>query len=355
MKVLTVIGARPEFIKAGPVTRAFANRGIEEILVHTGQHYDASMSDMFFEALGLRQPDHFLGAGSGTHGVQTARMLESIERLLLDVHPDAVLVYGDTNSTLAGGLAATKLHIPVVHVEAGLRSYNRKMPEEINRVIVDHISTLLFCPTQTGVDNLLREGIEQGVHLVGDVNQDALEYWQQSGTGRTGIVDDLGLHHGEYYVATVHRAENTDDPARLREIMVALSAIDSPVVLPVHPRTEQALKALGPALLEGIKCVPPVGFLEMLELMETSAAVLTDSGGVQKEAYMLGVPCITMRDETEWVETVDTGWNTLVGADRNAILDASRNRQPPANRPSIFGDGRASYHISDILLTGNTQ
>lgn len=349
MNIVTVIGARPEFIKAGPVTRAFADRNIEEILVHTGQHYDASMSDMFFEALGLRQPDHFLGAGSGTHGVQTARMLESIEALLLETHPDAVLVYGDTNSTLAGGLAAAKLHIPVIHVEAGLRSYNRIMPEEINRVIVDHISTLLFCPTQTGVDNLLNEGIGQGVHLVGDVNQDALEYWQQSGTGRTGIVDELGLRRGEYCVATVHRAENTDDPAKLHEIMTALSAMGLPVVLPVHPRTAQALKEPGPADFNGIKRIPPVGFLEMLELMETSAAVLTDSGGVQKEAYMLGVPCITMREETEWVETVDSGWNTLVGADGRAILNAFQNLSTPTVRPSIFGDGRASYHIADVL------
>jgi UDP-GlcNAc3NAcA epimerase len=351
MRVVTVVGARPEFIKAGPVSRAFADQGIEETLLHTGQHYDLNMSGIFFDALGLRAPDHHLAAGSGGHGVQTGRMLAAIEEILLEDRPDAVLVYGDTNSTLAGALAAVKLHIPVVHVEAGLRSFNRRMPEEINRVMTDHISSLLFCPTETAVRHLANEGIAQGVHLVGDVNMDALEYWKQHGEGSANALESFGVAPGQYYLATVHRAENVDDPDRLAGIVGALGALDVPVLLPVHPRTRKALESLADPIPQGIRMIEPIGFLEMLELIEHAKVMLTDSGGVQKEAYMLGVPCVTLRDETEWVETVETGWNILAGASTTAILEAVRTVASPRDRPALYGDGHAGDRIVEITHT----
>lgn len=350
MRIMSVVGARPEFIKAGPVSREFAERGVDEILVHTGQHYDDSMSDAFFAALGLRQADHFLGVGSGPHGRQTGRMLEALEQLMLVHHVDGVLVYGDTNSTLAGALAAAKLHIPVIHVEAGLRSFNRLMPEETNRILTDHVSSVLFCPTQTAVYNLANEGITQGVHLVGDVNQDALDYWIANSQGDGAVASEYDLEKGLYYVATVHRAENVDDPIRLRNILHALNSLPHRVTLPLHPRTKKALASLGIGPLDNIRFTEPVGFLEMLELTKSAAAVLTDSGGLQKEAYMLGVPCVTLRDETEWVETVSSGWNSLVGSDKDAILGAVAGAQTPMARPPIFGDGQTSRLIADVLI-----
>jgi UDP-N-acetylglucosamine 2-epimerase (non-hydrolysing)/UDP-GlcNAc3NAcA epimerase len=308
------------------------------------------MSDIFFDALGLKKPDFNLGVGSGTHGKQTGAMLESIEKILLEQKPDALLVYGDTNSTLAGALAASKLHIPVVHVEAGLRSFNRHMPEEINRVLTDHISALLFCPTNTAVQHLTEEGIRQGVHMVGDVMKDALDYWKSRDNGTSQVLNKFGIQPGTYYLATVHRAENVDTPERLSSIMNAFAELDRPVVLPVHPRTRHTLERRGQSLPDNVRAIEPVGYLEMLDLESNAVALLTDSGGVQKEAYMLGVPCITLRDETEWVETVEAGWNSLTGADTSAILEAVCNLDPSKKRPELYGDGHASDRIADMVI-----
>ncbi|MDD3112334.1 MAG: UDP-N-acetylglucosamine 2-epimerase (non-hydrolyzing) [Methanofollis liminatans] len=346
MKILTVVGARPQFIKCAPVSRELRKEH-EEVLVHTGQHYDREMSDLFFEELKIPRPDHNLGIGSGPHGRQTGAMLAGIEEVILAEEPDCVLVYGDTNSTLAGALAAAKVHVPVAHVEAGLRSFDRRMPEEINRVLTDHCSDLLLCPTETAVENLQREGITAGVHLTGDVMVDAL--LQHAGVARaSSVLADLGLD--QYRLATVHRAENTDDPARLAAIMRALGDLGD-VVLPCHPRTEKMLKNTG--LYEEadrrIRLIPPVGYLEMLALESGAKTILTDSGGVQKEAYVLGVPCITMRETTEWVETVEDGWNVLVGSDYDAIVRAARTFAPGRERSDVFGKGEAARAIARVV------
>ncbi|MBP2144654.1 UDP-N-acetylglucosamine 2-epimerase (non-hydrolyzing) [Methanofollis sp. W23] len=348
MKILTVVGARPQFIKCAPVSRALRKEH-EEVLVHTGQHYDREMSDLFFEELGIPRPDHNLGIGSGTHGHQTGAMLAGIEDLILQEEPDCVLVYGDTNSTLAGALAAAKLHVPVAHVEAGLRSFDRRMPEEINRVLTDHCSDLLLAPTRTAVENLASEGITRGVHLTGDVMVDALlDHAEQA--RRSSFLDDLGLTAGEYRLATVHRAENTDDPEKLTAIVRALTEIGN-IVLPCHPRTEKMLKSfwLWEEANEGIRIISPVGYLEMLALEAGAAQILTDSGGVQKEAYVLGVPCITMRESTEWVETVQDGWNVLVGSDYGAIVRAAREFVPEKERSDVFGKGDAAAVIARVI------
>jgi len=346
MKVLSIVGARPKFIKCAPVSAAL-RQGHQEVLVHTGQHYDANMSDVFFRDLGIPAPDYHLGIGSGSQGEQTGRMLAAIEEVILKEEPDMVLVYGDTNSTLAGALAAAKVHVPVAHVEAGLRSFDRRMPEEINRVLTDHCSDLLLCPTETAVENLQREGITAGVHLTGDVMVDAL--LQHAEVARASpILADLGLD--QYRLATVHRAENTDDPARLTAIIRALGDLGD-VVLPCHPRTEKMLKNAG--LYEEAKrrigLIPPVGYLEMLALESGAKTILTDSGGVQKEAYVLGVPCITMRETTEWVETVEDGWNVLVGSDCDAIVRAARTFAPERERSDVFGKGEAARAIARVI------
>lgn len=344
MRIVTVVGARPQFIKSGPVSRALDGAGIEENLIHTGQHYDLNMSDIFFDALGLRAPKHHMGLGAGTHGKMTGEMLASIERVLLDDPVDGMLVYGDTNSTLAGALAAAKLHIPVFHVEAGLRSFNRRMPEEINRVLTDHVSALLFCPTPVAVDHLRHEGITSGVHMVGDVMKDGIDYWKaQSGT----MASDNSREAGTYYLSTVHRQENVDSSERLRAILDALAGLDLPVVLPLHPRTRNKLVADGELdrLSGNIEIIDPVGYMEMLELLSGAKAMLTDSGGVQKEAYMLGIPCVTLRDETEWVETVEAGWNILTGANTEAILTAAQREVANLPHPDLYGDGHASERI----------
>ena len=348
MIVLSVVGARPQFIKAAVVSHVLRQKH-REILLHTGQHYDHEMSRIFFEELGIPEADIHLGVGSGTHGEQTGAMLAQIERVLLRERPDWVLVYGDTNSTLAGALAAAKLHLPVAHVEAGLRSYNRQMPEEINRVLTDHVSDLLFCPTQAAVDNLAREGITAGVHHVGDVMYDAVRNHAQRAAARSRILEELGLAPGSYFLATVHRAGNTDDPTRLTAILDALSALGWPVVLPAHPRTRKALDALHYQPGDQVRLIKPVGYLDMLQLEQHARAILTDSGGVQKEAYFAGVPCITLREETEWVETVESGWNTLVGADRECILAAVQHLRLPEERPPLYGDGHAAEKIVRLL------
>ncbi len=349
MTILSIIGARPQFVKASVVSRLLRTYD-REILLHTGQHYDANMSGIFFEELGMPEADINLGVGSGTHAEQTALMLVGIEKVILAEHPDWVLVYGDTNSTLAGALAAAKLHVPVEHVEAGLRSYNREMPEDINRLLTDQISDALFCPTQHAAGNLAREGVTRGVHVVGDVMMDALTGFIDLARRQSGILSDLSLQSGSYALMTVHRAANTDDPDRLHAILTGAGRCGLPVIFPVHPRTRAALQSQGISIPASVRMVDPVGYLDMLQLEASANCILTDSGGVQKEAYWLGVRCITLREETEWVETVELGWNCLVGADENAIVRAVQGWQPPAARPDVYGDGRAAEKIAAVLF-----
>ncbi len=348
-----MIGARPQFVKAAAVSRELRKHA-QEILVHTGQHYDYNMSRAFFDELGLPDPDYNLGVGSGSHGYQTGQMLQRIEEVLVTESPDWVIVYGDTNSTLAGAVAAAKLHIPVAHVEAGLRSYNRRMPEEINRVLTDHVSELLFAPTETAVQNLAREGIVSGVYRVGDVMCDVLSSYAPLAAGRTQLLDRLGVVSKKYLLLTIHRAENTEDPERLRRILGAICGCGKKVVFPVHPRTRNALVRFGLSdILAAQEFVDtaPVGYLDMLCLEANAEKVLTDSGGVQKEAYLLGVPCVTLRAETEWVETVNAGWNTLVDDSPHRIREAIEQRQVPLPRPPFYGSGSASLEIVGRLLT----
>jgi len=354
MKVLSVVGARPQFIKAAPVSRELRKEH-EEVLVHTGQHYDYFMSAVFFDELGIPEPDYNLGVGSASHGRQTGEMLIRIEEVLLKERPDWVLVYGDTNSTLAGALAAAKLHIPVAHVEAGLRSFNREMPEEINRVLTDHVSDLLFCPTETAVRNLAREGITEGVHNVGDVMYDVVLHNIGIAEQRSHILERLGIEPKAYLLATVHRPQNTDRAENLRSILSAFNALDELIVFPAHPRTSEAIERLGYPLRSHIKFIEPVSYLDMLVLEKHARLILTDSGGVQKEAYFFGVPCLTLREETEWVETVEAGWNVLVGADEERIVEAVREFQPIGKRAAIFGDGRASERIAELLSCRRTH
>ena len=357
MKVVSIVGARPQFIKAAPVSRVI-RPVCKEVLVHTGQHYDYGMSQVFFEELDIPTPNVNLGVGSGSHGRQTGEMLAGIEEILLAEKPDWVLVYGDTNSTLAGALAAVKLFIPVAHVEAGLRSFNRTMPEEINRVLTDHVSDLLLCPTATAVRNLAAEGIHRGVHLVGDVMYDAVLHNALIAQERSQALEAMGVRPGEYLLLTVHRPRNTDDPKRLGTILDALGQVGQPVVFLVHPRTRKMLAALRsavqPCTVDGqspdnVLLEEPVGYLDMLMLEQHARLILTDSGGVQKEAYWFGVPCITLREETEWVETVSAGWNVLVGADGSRIAEAIAGCAPPVERPPLFGDGRAAKRIISLI------
>ncbi len=349
MKIVSIVGARPQFIKAAAVSRLLRQQHTE-ILVHTGQHYDANMSAVFFDELGIPEPEINLKIGSGRHGAQTGAMLTAIEAVLLQEKPDWVLIYGDTNSTLAGALAAAKLHIPVAHVEAGLRSFNRKMPEEVNRVLADHVSTLLLCSSQTAVDNLAAEGITQGVHLVGDVMLDAQNFAVKQAENRSTILAQLDLQPGEFMLATVHRAENTDNEARLRGIFNAFEALSTPIVLPLHPRTAKMLQNFNlKPKTSNLKLIEPVGYLDMVMLEKSAKMILSDSGGIQKEAYWLGVPCITLRNETEWPETVATGWNKIVGADKTRIVEAARGFVRPKARPSLYGDGSAGRRVVELL------
>jgi UDP-GlcNAc3NAcA epimerase len=380
VKIVTVVGARPQFIKVGAVCRAIekynrhasSKNRIDEILVHTGQHYDSLMDKVFFEELELPQPVYHLGAGSGSHAQQTGVMLERLEPVLEKEKPDGVVVYGDTNSTLAGALTAAKLNIPVVHVEAGLRSYVRSMPEEINRVVTDHLSTFLFCPTNQAVKNLAKEGIKPGagkiVRNVGDVMYDSILYYSKKAEKNSTILKDLGLismkdlkipqsafRFPNYYLATLHRAENTDDAKKLKSILKALNEIGKriPVVLPLHPRTKKMIHTFCPLPRGGtIKLIDPVSYFDMLSLERHAKAILTDSGGVQKEAYWFNVPCLTLREETEWVETVRSRWNVLVGAATRRIVkevNALPRRKLSPKWKGIFGDGRASQRIVQTL------
>lgn len=356
-KVVSIVGARPQFIKAAPVSRALRQSGITEFLVHTGQHYDPDMSDVFFGELGIPEPDLNLNVGSGPHGAQTAAMLVGIERIILQEKPDWVLVYGDTNSTLAGALAAAKLHVPVAHVEAGLRSFNRRMPEEINRTVADALATLLFVPTETGRLNLLREGTaEDRIWWTGDVMFDAMLMFQERATNTSKVLQRLGLEHAPYVLATVHRAENTDDSVRLEAIMNGLRAVAESlrVVLPLHPRTRARIKDMPRLETKGLDIIEPLGFLDMIRLEMAARVIATDSGGVQKEAFFHRVPCVTLRNETEWIELVDLGWNRVVppvNADSiaNAIHEAFGALGAQGNP---YGDGHAADRIADALQAG---
>ncbi|ELZ11157.1 UDP-N-acetylglucosamine 2-epimerase [Halovivax asiaticus JCM 14624] len=350
MKILTIVGARPQFIKAFAVSRELRTDH-EEVLVHTGQHYDEELSDVFFDELGIPEPDYNLGVGSDTHGRQTATMLEGIEELIESEAPDVVLLYGDTNSTLAGAIAGAKIDPLVAHVEAGLRSYNREMPEEINRVLTDHASDLLFAPSESAAETLAEEGITEGVHVVGDVMYDSILWAREVAAERSTILDELGLADGEYILSTVHRASNTDDPDRLEAILDGLSAVPLPVVFPVHPRTEERLKYYGfwERATDELEVVDPVGYLDFVRLLDGAERVATDSGGVQKEAFYLDTPCVTMRDETEWVETVESGWNVLVGANQRKIENQLTRDQNVDDKPSPYGNGTAAEAIVSIL------
>jgi UDP-N-acetylglucosamine 2-epimerase (non-hydrolysing)/UDP-GlcNAc3NAcA epimerase len=347
VRVVTVIGNRPQFIKAAAVSRLL-REDHEELLVHTGQHYDDELSTIFVEELGVPRPDVELGLGRGTNTEQTARMLAALGPLLADERPDAVLVYGDTNSTLAGGLAGAQARIPVAHVEAGMRSFDRAMPEELNRVLTDHASELLLCPSATAVANLERERAAGRIDLVGDVMVDVALLFQPRACADDAPLERAGVAPGEYVLVTAHRAGNVDDPDRLACLVDLLLGLPVPAVLPLHPRTRARLEAAGLlGTLEAARSVrltPPLGYLDFTALLCRARAVLTDSGGVQKEAYLAGVPCITMRDTTEWVETIDAGWNVLVDLDAQAA-NAALERTPPAERPELYGDGRAGERV----------
>ena len=350
MKIISIIGARPQFIKCAPLSRAIRKQ-CQEILLHTGQHYDPKLSNIFFNELNIPKPDYNLNIGSAPHGEQTGKMLIEIEKILIKEQPDLVLTYGDTNSTLAGALTASKLHIKTAHVEAGLRSFDRTMPEEINRILTDNISDLLFCPTETALNNLRSEGITKGVYLVGDVMKDALEYNITIAEERSEILSDLDLISGEFIVATLHRPANTDSKEKLLSIVKAFCKVDETIVFPVHPRTEKYLQDYGlwDKICECVKVIWPVGYTDMLKLMSNAKKILTDSGGIQKEAYMLGVPCITMRENTEWVETIEEGWNVLVGSDYEKIVDAIRGFWGADERSDVFGGGDASEMILNLI------
>jgi UDP-GlcNAc3NAcA epimerase len=349
MRILSVVGNRPQFIKSGPLSLALQNRA-DEVVLHTGQHYDHELSQVFFDELGLEPPKHRLEAGSGSHAEQTARMLPGIEAAVVAEKPDLVLVYGDTNSTLAGALAASKLRVSVAHVEAGLRSFDRRMPEELNRVLVDRVSSLLFAPSGTAVGNLKDEGIIEGVHEVGDVMLDANLRLAPIARERSQALELAGVAPGTYALVTVHREANTREPA-LGRIVEALNALEEPVVFPLHPRTAGAIESMGLRLAGHVHPRPPAGYLDFAALASQARVVLTDSGGVQKEAYWYEVPCVTLRENTEWVETVEAGWNHLVGTDPGAIVAASREASPGPEHPSLYGDGHAADLIADVICT----
>lgn len=358
-KIVTVVGARPQFIKAAAVSRMI-RKEFNEILIHTGQHYDANMSDIFFEELGIPKPDYNLGVGSGSHGKQTAEMLIGVEEILLKEEPDYLLVYGDTNSTLAGALAASKLHIPVIHVEAGLRSFNKRMPEEQNRILTDHISELLFCPTGMAVECLRKEGITRNVYQVGDVMCDAVLYYanQEAGNTKESHIEELTAWYGKkeklskgWYLATIHRAENTDSLEKIEETLDAFEELDKPVVFPVHPRTKNMVQKLcQKRWYQNLVCVEPIGYKEMLYFTKKAGKIITDSGGLQKEAYILRTPCVTVRDQTEWVETLNGGHNILAKPQKEDIVKKVFETKQDWNlHPDYYGKGNAAEEICIIL------
>lgn len=369
IKILTIVGARPQFIKAAVVSRAIQQHNVDrsmpeitEVLVHTGQHYDENMSKVFFEQLEIPEPQYNLGVSNGSHGQMTGEMLIAIEDVLLKEKPDRVLVYGDTNSTLAGALAAAKLHIPVAHVEAGLRSFNRRMPEEINRVLTDQISDILFCPSETAITNLRQEGVTDGVQVVGDVMYDAFLQYQKMAKNKSTILSDLDIQPAEYCLATLHRQENTDDPDRLSSVFSAFQKMGSrklPLIVPLHPRTKKCLTKYNIEIGSNfsLQTISPVNYLDMIALESSALVILTDSGGMQKEAYFAGVPCITLRDETEWVETVEAGANIIAGTDSDSILSAFSKIQNSHStfKDGLYGDGHAAEKIVQALVSKKNQ
>jgi len=356
MKIVTIVGARPQFVKTAIVSRQIAALpDVQECIVHTGQHYDARLSQVFFDELNIPRPTHQLQVGSAPHGRQTGQMLAELEAVLEQERPDVVLVYGDTNSTLAGALAAAKMHIPIAHVEAGLRSFNRRMPEEVNRVLTDSVSSLLLCPTDGAVDNLRREGVRAGVHCVGDVMYDASMHFAEHADEHVSPLVDYGLTGERFALMTCHRAENTDDPTRLAAILQSANELASqlPVLFPVHPRTRSKLTEADLQPHPGLRLIDPLSYLEMLVLERSAALILTDSGGVQKEAFFFGVPCVTMRDETEWVETVETGANIVAGA-RLETIRAAVHKQLGRSTPlpdagDWYGNGQAASRVAGHL------
>lgn len=364
MKIVTIIGARPQFIKAAALSRmirAEFTDQIQEILVHTGQHYDENMSKIFFEQLEIPNPDYNLAISGGNHGAMTGRMLEAVEQVLLKEMPNWLVIYGDTNSTLAGALAAIKLHIPIAHVEAGLRSFNMRMPEEINRILADRVSTLMFCPTEAAVANLNAEGVIRGIHNVGDIMYDVALYSKARAQNQSQILNSLGLSVGQFVLATCHRAENTDDPLRLSEILKGLSAVAQQVklVLPLHPRTRKLISDYGLGqYLSGLLVTEPLSYLDMVALEQSARLILTDSGGVQKEAFFYNVPCLTMRDQTEWVETTDSGANVLVGASHVKIFEWFSKLQSGqwlySHQAQPYGEGDTSRKILQIIIQNTT-
>ncbi len=349
MKIVTIVGARPQFVKAATVSRIIrANPAVHEILLHTGQHYDENMSDVFFRELSIPLPDYNLDVGSGSHAVQTGMMLKGIEEVLLKEKPDWTLVYGDTNSTLAGALAAAKLHIPVAHIEAGLRSFNRAMPEEVNRIVTDRISDLLFAPTQTAVTNLTREGLADITCFSGDVMYDSVLFYKEWILRDPGKYMTAGVP-GKYLLATIHRAENTDNPENLKNIFLAFSKLGQEIVLPLHPRTRKILQS-SISVPVNVHIIDPVGYLQMMKLTMDASRVLTDSGGLQKEAYFLGKQCITLRTETEWIETLHDRWNIITGCDPELIERAVGGALPVAMQQPGFGNGKSAGIILEKLL-----
>lgn len=358
IKIISVVGTRPQFIKAAVMTRAIAayNKNSEcrekffHIIVHTGQHYDDNMSKIFFHQLNIPQPAYNLGVGSGSHGTQTGKMLMNIEKVLLKEKADLVLTYGDTNSALAGALAAAKMSIPIAHIEAGLRSYNREMPEEINRILIDHISRFCFCPTHSAVENLKKEGILKGVYNTGDVMYEAVKSYIKIAENKSDILFKLNLKPKKYYLMTIHRQSNTDNRNNLKDIVRAIYELDLPVIFPIHPRTKKNLIETTPQIKKrNIVIINPVSYFDMLVLEKNSKVILTDSGGVQKEAYFFAVPCITLRDETEWVETVEEGWNIVVGTNKEKIIASTLNFNPPKKQKKIFGNAQAGNKIVKII------
>jgi UDP-GlcNAc3NAcA epimerase len=348
MKILSVVGARPEFIQAMPISHAIRSDH-KEILVHTGQHYDYQMSQRFFDELDIPIPDYNLGAGSASQAKQTSEIMVGLEKVLLKEEPDFLIMRGDTNSSLAAALVASKLNLPFAHIEAGERSFNRAMPEEINRLVADRLARIHFCVSQVAEHNLFKEGITSSVYWVGDVMLDALLYALPLAKAKSSILAQLQIEPDNYSLATIHRVANTDDPLRLKQIIVALNQVSEIVILPVHPRTWKALSSLNVHIEDNVRIIQPVGYFDMIVLEQNARLIATDSGGVQREAYYLEIPCLTLRDETEWIATVQTGWNKLIGADQKLILDNWFDFTPPSEHPPIYGIGNAAHRISDIL------
>jgi len=349
MKIVTIIGARPQFIKASVISKALRKAGHEEILVNTGQHYDDNMARIFFEEMGIPKPDYDLGVGSGTHASQTAGSLVGIEEILIKEKPDYIIVFGDTNATVAGALAAAKLHIKIAHIEAGLRSYNRDMPEEINRVVTDVLSDLLFVPTPVAVENLKKEGITSNIHVVGDVMVDSLMIYTRIAEQKSRILDELKLEKDKFLLMTIHRPSNADHDTRLLSILSEASKVDLPVIFPIHPRSRARVEKLISQTSGNIRIIDPVGYLDMMMLEKYSKVIITDSGGVQKEAYMHQTPCLTVRGETEWVETVRDGWNYIVGDNLEKISILSKDFPEPREWSPHYGDGQTSDKIVHLL------